>query len=58
VVILMGQMNDGSDGQEILSQWKATKPYGDLPAKVNVIDGDLIGRQGPRLVQAVAELAR
>jgi iron complex transport system substrate-binding protein len=58
VIILMGRMNDGKSDAQLLAEWNDTKPYCDMKAEVKIIDGDLIGRQGPRTVQGIGELAR
>jgi iron complex transport system substrate-binding protein len=58
VIILMGRMNDGESDAQLLAEWNDTKPYCDMKAEVKIIDGDLIGRQGPRTVQGIGELAR
>lgn len=57
VIILMSRMSSGESDDQLLKQWNSTKPYSDLKAKIRIIDGDLIGRQGPRIVDAVKEIA-
>lgn len=54
-VIVLMNMN-GMTMEETLNLWRNTQPYKDLHGRVELIDTDLVSRQGPRLGEALQQL--
>ncbi|MDD7202345.1 MAG: ABC transporter substrate-binding protein [Sphaerochaetaceae bacterium] len=56
-VIILMNMN-GMTMEETFDLWRKTSPYKDLHGRVELIDTDLVSRQGPRLGEALQQLER
>lgn len=56
-VIVLMNMN-GMTMEETFDLWCRTSPYKDLHGRVELIDTDLVSRQGPRLGEALQQLER